>query len=462
MTKPAPITRNQLAEFLPNQRAIKAFEQLLRIVGEDTPSDIDAVSLDASLGLSGAAEIAQLAYALGRYVELTKQSDTNADNSIVTDYVDMRTTAPVANKVGRIWWGSTGTMNVGMGGGAITQQVGEEIFTYGKADSIINDVNVQLVYKTGTVGASGALRFAPAVAGITDSDLFIGVATEPVSANAFCRVTSFGNVNNVNTSGSVYGETWADNDDIWYNPVTGGLTKTRPTAPGLKCKIGTVLRAGSGSSGAFRVNIQESRKLGDLSDVTVNSPRDLDLIQYNTANARWESGQTPWVDIDFPILIRTTGANIPALTTINGNLTMPQWAVNDFNVCESQEFIHGWKEGSTVYWHLHMTTNGLEAVNKYVRFELEYGYVTPDGVWQFPAVYTSPDILIPANTPDKTMMIVSLASFTPTGVKIGGHVVARLKRVASVGAAPAANPWIPMLQMHVQLDTIGSRNIGTK
>jgi len=30
-----------------------------------------------------------------------------------------------------------------------------------------------------------------------------------------------------------------------------------------------------------------------------------------------------WVDVDFPILIRTTGAGIPTLATINGNITAP-------------------------------------------------------------------------------------------------------------------------------------------
>jgi len=191
-------------------------------------------------------------------------------------------------------------------------------------------------------------------------------------------------------------------------------------------------------------------------------PRDLGLLQYNAANARWESDSVAWVDIDFPILIRTTGANIPSLTTLNGNITMPQWSVNDFNVCEAQELIHGWKEGSTIYWHLHLTTNGLEAVDKFVRFELEYGYVAVGGAWVFPATVTTADLTIPANTASKTMLIMSLASFTVPSLKIGGHVVARLKRVTSVGAAPTTDPWIPMLQMHVQLDTIGSRSIGTK
>jgi len=168
-----------------------------------------------------------------------------------------------------------------------------------------------------------------------------------------------------------------------------------------------------------------------------------------------------WTDIDFPIIIRTTGPNIPTLQTLNGNITMPQWAVNAFNVCESQEFVHGWKEGTEVFWHLHLTTNGVDATDRFVRFTVEYGYVDVMGQWVFPAVLNSGDILIPANTPTRTMMIMPLGSFTPP-IKIAGHSVARLVRVASTGAAPTNNPWIPMLQQHIQLDTIGSRTIGAK
>jgi hypothetical protein len=168
-----------------------------------------------------------------------------------------------------------------------------------------------------------------------------------------------------------------------------------------------------------------------------------------------------WVDIDFPIIVRAVAAGIPTMAAINGNITMPQWQVNDYNVCESQEMIHSWKEGSEIFWHLHLATNGLDATNRYLRFELEYGYADVNGAWVFPAVFTTPDILIPANTPAKTMMIMSLTSFTPT-IKIGAHVVARLKRVAATGAAPTSNPWIPMLQLHIQLDTLGSRTIGSK
>jgi hypothetical protein len=109
-----------------------------------------------------------------------------------------------------------------------------------------------------------------------------------------------------------------------------------------------------------------------------------------------------------------------------------------------------------------MTTNGLEAVDKFVRFEVKFIYVTANAAWTNELTITSPDILIPANTPDRTMLISGLGNFTPAGVKIGGHTIARLTRVASVGAAPAADPFLAMLQLHIECDTNGSRNMTTK
>ena len=178
-----------------------------------------------------------------------------------------------------------------------------------------------------------------------------------------------------------------------------------------------------------------------------------------SVGARYEDSQ--YEDINFPILIRTTGAGIPTLTTLNGNITMPQWAVNDFNVCESAEIFHGWDQQSPLEWHIHLTTNGLDATDRYVKFELEYGYAESGGEWVFPAVFTTPDLLIPANTATKTMIFFNFTTFTPSA-SVGGHVIARLKRVAAAGTAPTSNPWVPMLQAHVKKDTLGTRTVNAK
>lgn len=206
-------------------------------------------------------------------------------------YIDMGNGDAVVLAAGRMWYSpATGAWNLGMGGGNITQQVGEEFFRYGKASSTISDTNLQLVYKTGVVGASGVITFAPTIAGITDPDQILGIATEPIATNSFGRVTTMGIVRGINTTGSVYGEVWADNDDIWYNPVTGGLTKTKPTAPNIKLQVGTVINAGPGGSGSFNVKLGSTSALGGTdSNVQLGTLVNNDLLVYDSSLQYWKN-----------------------------------------------------------------------------------------------------------------------------------------------------------------------------
>ena len=219
---------------------------------------------------------------------VTTIDDTGNASGILSQQFSNGTAVTLA--AGKFWYnGTTGSWNLGMGNGNITQQVGEELYRYGKASAAINDSPLQLVYKTGVVGASGVITFAPAVAGITRGDDILGCATEPIANNAFGRITTYGIVNNITTNGTAYGETWADNDDIYYNPVTGGLTKTIPTAPNLKLLIGTVINAGSGGSGSFIVKLGVATYLRDLSDVQLASSTGGQLLTYNQTDGYWKN-----------------------------------------------------------------------------------------------------------------------------------------------------------------------------
>jgi hypothetical protein len=176
------------------------------------------------------------------------------------------------------------------------------------------------------------------------------------------------------------------------------------------------------------------------------------------------AGSTQWVDIDFPIIPRTTGTNIANYTAIDagGLITLPQWGVNDYHVCDGRELVHGWKEGSTIQWHIHMYTNGQEGSNKYVKWELIWGIAGINGVWTDMSTITTADILIAAGTATKTHKISELGTVALTGYGIGAHIHPRLKRVTASGAAPAADPWCAMLQAHIECDTLGSSQMTAK
>jgi hypothetical protein len=320
------LTRDQLAAFLTDQQQIRQFELLFSVVDElqvitgtdfeyqaanaaanannalaqiialaqDTAVDNAVVNakaqqaLDAIPGLAQALEL----LALAPRQEFGTMAALQQDNVPYLVMDTSPTPPPVPSEPGALWWNTSGTLNIKMGNNNITQQVGEEFFQYGKASAAISDTNLQLVYKTGVVGASGVITFAPTIAGITDTDLIIGIATEPLANNAFGRVTTLGTVNAINTSGSVYGETWANNDDIWYNPVTGGLTKIKPVAPNVKLQVGTIINAGPGGSGSFYVKIAGSSILGGTdANVQLGALVSGDSLVYDSALGYWLNKQ---------------------------------------------------------------------------------------------------------------------------------------------------------------------------
>jgi hypothetical protein len=232
--------------------------------------------------------------------------------------------AAVTLAAGKMWYdGSTGAWNLGMGNGNITQQVGEELFVYGKASAAITDSPLQIIYHTGVVGASGVIQFAPTIAGITDANAIIGIATESLALNGFGRATVFGVVRGITTNGTAFGETWADDDVIWYNPVTGNPTKVEPVAPYIKVQVGLVIKAGAGGSGSFQVGIARGSKLGGTdSNVQFGTLANNNLIAYDSTLGYWKNvtasalglGTVTTVGFTGGLITVATATTTPALT----------------------------------------------------------------------------------------------------------------------------------------------------
>ena len=169
-----------------------------------------------------------------------------------------------------------------------------------------------------------------------------------------------------------------------------------------------------------------------------------------------------WVDVDFPIIIRTTGGARPILAEVVTDITAPQWAVGNWVQLEDQEIVHAYKEGSDWVWHVHLITNGTDVNDRYLRFEVKWIWANANDQFSEVITSTSEDMLIPANTPDRTHLVRNIKTHEMPTAKIGAHVLSRLERVASVGTAPTGNPFCSLLQIHVECDTLGSSQITSK
>lgn len=148
-------------------------------------------------------------------------SNTITVGGLTTNYVQLDTTSVNTYNIGKVYWNETkGTYNFGLKNN-VELQLGQEQHVYGKAYSAIS--NGQLVmYKT---SQGGHILFEPAnFAQLSaNPDLIIGVATQDIALNDFGYITTFGEVNTLNTSSFSDGNTlYFGSGNVLQNTVPTG------------------------------------------------------------------------------------------------------------------------------------------------------------------------------------------------------------------------------------------------
>ena len=225
-------------------------------------------------------------------ITIDNSGNTAGVNSVTFDTTP--TTVPTTE--GSLYWDSADgnqTLSLVMANGNATQQIGEETYFRIKASAAITEG--QVVMFTGTVGNSGGLTGAPAT-GLTasTSTYVMGIATHSMSLNDWGYVTSFGLVRQINTTGGA--EAWVDGTILYLDPsVSGGLTKTLPSAPNPKVQVCAVVHAAS--NGSLFVRPTFGGELGQYEgNVQVTSPTNAQVLTYYTAGGYWrnEDSSAKW------------------------------------------------------------------------------------------------------------------------------------------------------------------------
>jgi len=461
------LTRDQLGSFLTDFESIKQFEQLFAEANAAAGSGgDDGIQLEAASASISAQEALDSIDRINQTLGMVELSPVPSEHtSTETDYIDLPINSPHVTRERRIQWNTDdGTIDVGLFNG-VTLQVGQEIHFYAKNDSGVDIPNGASVMATGAVGVSGKITIAKAVAdGSISGDYMLGIATQEILDNEFGYVTAYGQVRGIDTTGTPYGEVWADGDIIYFSHTTpGDLTKVAPDAPNLRARMAIVTNAAPGGAGSLYVRAKTGETLIGLNDVYASSPWDLAFIQWNNTNSRWENGIV-YKDIIFPIIPKFTGVGNPSFNAFKGGITAPQFLVNDSVQLDASEFIHEWEEGTEAQIHVHFTSMTNVAATRGIKWEVGYTYVnTANGTSQWiDEVVLQVEQTIPANTPAYTEFTLEMGRFTPASGKIGGQIRMRLKRILAAGTAPATNPFVSQVGVHLKCNTAGSRSIATK
>jgi hypothetical protein len=205
------------------------------------------------------------------------------------DFIQFDTAATVTNATGKLYYNAEDqfqTLSFQMNGNQI-QHIGEELYYRVKLSSAAT--KGQVLMFTGTLGASGGLRAAPATGLQPEQAHYIlGVAAETGSTNDWIFVTTFGEVKSINTTGGA--ETWVQGDVLYYNPsVTGGLTKTKPAVPNAICIVAAVVHVGS-SNGVLFVRPTYGSVLGGTDgNVNFTSLASGNTLIYDAVAGVWEN-----------------------------------------------------------------------------------------------------------------------------------------------------------------------------
>lgn len=180
------------------------------------------------------------------------------------------TPSAITNAEGLLKWNPTdGTLDLGMQGGTITQQIGQEMFTKVRNEAGYETIsNGQVVYIYGRTGVYPDVKKARS--DNESTSMVIGVATEDLLSPSFGYITTMGYVRGIKTDYSgdgIWGTTWAEGDLLYVSKTDAGvLTNVEPSVPHHSDIIGTV-GVISSNQGSILVNINTHKTFEELTDV---------------------------------------------------------------------------------------------------------------------------------------------------------------------------------------------------
>jgi len=226
------------------------------------------------------------------------------------DSVQFDTTVTPTPAVGKLAWDDQdGTLVLGMKGGNVMQQIGQETFVYALNRTGTTLLDGQVVYIDGAQGNRLTVALADASSGTT-AHTTIGVLTEDILDNQQGFVTVLGLVRDIDTSAFVEGSR------VWLSTTPGALMAAAPVGPNSKVSVGYVVRSHA-TVGSLFVKVEVSHALEELDNVAITSITDKDILTYDNAS-------TNWINRSFNSLLPSQTGNAGEFLTTDG--TTASWA----------------------------------------------------------------------------------------------------------------------------------------
>jgi nitrogen fixation protein len=191
------------------------------------------------------------------------------------------------------WNDSIGSAETTLKGGSVVLKNGVDLVA-----RVVNKVTpnatltkaaYQAVRISGAQGQRLAVAYAQANNDNNSADT-IGIVCETIATNQEGFILTVGQLEDINTTGSLQGETWVDGDVLYLSPTTAGkLTNIKPTgATGHIVVMGYVEYAHA-IHGKIYVKIMNGWELDELHNVYINSPANNEGLFYDSADSLWKN-----------------------------------------------------------------------------------------------------------------------------------------------------------------------------
>jgi hypothetical protein len=229
------------------------------------------------------------------YTGATQNVDLG-EYEIKAGQVEFDQTPTGAAGAGVMRWNNTdGTLDLGLKGGNVTLQLGQEqvarVVNKTATNITLLESNYQVVKIIGATGQRLSVDLAQANNDL-NSATTLGVVTETIANNQEGFITTGGQVKEINTTGSLQSETWADGDVLYLSPTTAGkITNIKPTAPNHTIIVGYVEYAHA-IHGKIFVKVDNGYELEELHNVTstnYTTPINTDsVLTYDVTTSLWK------------------------------------------------------------------------------------------------------------------------------------------------------------------------------
>jgi hypothetical protein len=155
-------------------------------------------------------------------------------------------------------------------------------------NTTLTKASYQVVRISGAQGQRLAVNLAQANNDNNSADT-LGVVCETIATNQEGFIMTVGQLENINTTGSLQGETWVDGDVLYLSPtIAGRITNVKPVAPAHIVIIGYVEYAHA-NNGKIYVKVMNGWELDELHNVAISTPLNNQGLIYESATDLWKN-----------------------------------------------------------------------------------------------------------------------------------------------------------------------------